>query len=75
MVSILMIFFTGATLIFGGLETRTRAFVFSLLGVLLGASVFTKTAIMLHLFTIREWLLLPWGVKILRIGGKSNEDR
>ncbi|AYW47775.1 polysaccharide biosynthesis protein [Tetragenococcus osmophilus] len=75
MVIILMVFFAGMTLIFGGLESRTRAFIFSLIGVALGASVFIKTAIVFGLFTIREWLLLPLGEKILRIGGKTDENR
>ncbi|MDN6639885.1 MAG: polysaccharide biosynthesis protein [Tetragenococcus sp.] len=75
MIAVLGTFFSGVTLIFGSLESRMFAFVLSLFGVLLGASVFVKVAVMFRLFTVREWLLLPFGKKILRIGGKSHENR
>lgn len=75
MVLVLLVFFSGLTFIFGEIESRKLAFVISLCGVLLGASVFIKTAIVLRLFSIREWLLLPLGKKILRIGGKADENR
>lgn len=67
----LLLFFSVIRLTFGALDTRLFAFILSLLAVLLGAGVFIKAAVMLDLFTVREWLLLPFGKKILRIGGKN----
>ncbi|GEQ50392.1 polysaccharide biosynthesis protein [Tetragenococcus koreensis] len=75
MATILALFFIGFTLVLGPVKSRTMALGLSLFGVLLGASIFVKAAVTLRLFTIREWLLLPFGKKILRIGGKSNENR
>jgi len=71
MIITLLLFFSVIRLTFGALDTRLFASVLSLLAVLLGAGVFIKSAVMLDLFTVREWLLLPFGEKILRIGGKN----
>ncbi|GAA3015872.1 putative polysaccharide biosynthesis protein [Tetragenococcus solitarius] len=75
MIVVLLVLFSSFTFIFGEVESRKLAFILSLVGVLLGASVFVKAALIFRLFTIREWLLLPMGKKILHIGGKSNENR
>lgn len=45
---------------------RSQAFCWALCGVVLGAGSFILTAIRLRLFTIREWLMFPFGSKILR---------
>ncbi len=39
----------------------------SLIGVIIGAFVFVNAVIWSRLFTVREWLMLPFGKKILRI--------
>lgn len=50
---------------------RSQALWMSLLGVGIGATIFIKLAIRCRLLTIREWLMLPFGKKILRfMGGK-----
>ena len=42
----------------------------TVLGVAVGGTVFISTIIKLELFTIREWLSLPYGAKILRMRQK-----
>ena len=39
----------------------------------MGGTVFISTIIKLELFTIREWLSLPYGAKILRMRQKIKE--
>ena len=45
---------------------RTDAFVLTLLGVIIGISVFLFGLFRLNVLTIREWLSLPFGKKMLR---------
>lgn len=52
---------------------RFTAFLICLGGVSIGATVFVIAAIRLRLFTIREWLMLPFGGKILRIHLKKEK--
>ncbi|MEI5994510.1 putative polysaccharide biosynthesis protein [Candidatus Enterococcus mansonii] len=53
--------------LFGVVSHRGQALVITLVGVLLGGTTFIVTIIKIKLFTIREWLTLPFGAKILRI--------
>jgi PST family polysaccharide transporter len=46
------------------------ALVAAVCGVLIGGSAFLILAIHLRLLTIREWLMLPFGSKLLRINWK-----
>lgn len=52
-------------IVFGTIEHRSQALLASLAGVLFGGTSFIYCAIQTRLFTIREWLLLPFGKKIL----------
>lgn len=45
---------------------RLGSFVFVLLGVAAGAAVFVKAIISFKLLTLREWLSLPFGKRVLR---------
>ncbi len=51
--------------------SRFMALFLSLLGVVIGAIVFIKSTISCQLLTIREWLLIPMGDKILRFKSKK----
>ncbi|WP_265459866.1 putative polysaccharide biosynthesis protein [Enterococcus sp. HY326] len=62
-----VIFILYGVILVSGLYThRSQALWWSLTGVALGASAFVITAIRVRLFTIREWLMFPFGEKILR---------
>ncbi|EFU74244.1 putative polysaccharide biosynthesis protein [Enterococcus italicus] len=50
---------------------RSLTLVVSLGGVVLGAAVFLLLIIKLKVFTVREWLFIPFGEKLLRIGEKK----
>lgn len=49
------------------LQHRLYALLFSMLGVVLGALTFVVMILWLKVFTIREWLMLPYGDKILKL--------
>ncbi|MPM54887.1 hypothetical protein SDC9_101670 [bioreactor metagenome] len=49
---------------------RSGALLISLIGVAIGGLTFVFAVISLKVFTIREWLLLPFGKKILRFNQK-----
>lgn len=67
----LFISFYVLTSLTGPVTQRGQALLFSLIGVAIGGTFFIQLAIRLRLLTIREWLLLPFGKKILRfMGGK-----
>jgi len=53
---------------------RITAFVLSLFGVAVGAITFIVMAIRTQLLTIREWLLIPMGNKILRFKIKNRKE-
>lgn len=70
---IVMIFvgFQLIIMIAGPVTTRLQAFGFSLIGVAIGGGTFIQLAIRFRLLSLREWLMLPFGKKILRFtGGK-----
>ena len=53
--------------LFGGFQTRFGALVVTILAVAVGGYAFLKAAIRFDLLTLREWLLLPFGKKLLRL--------
>lgn len=72
MVAALLIYYGVAAWLLGSGDSRLQALVFSIIGVIVGGLAFILAALRLQLFTIREWLLLPFGKKILKFkGGKS----
>lgn len=54
-------------LIMGTIAHRSQALVVSLVGVAIGGGVFLLAIIKLKVFTVREWLMMPFGKKILRM--------
>lgn len=70
MAIVLLCYQGGMTLLFGTIAHRWQALLVSLVGVVLGGTVFLITSIRVHLFTIREWLTVPFGKKILRMKRK-----
>ncbi|MGK0552505.1 putative polysaccharide biosynthesis protein [Enterococcus faecalis] len=67
MVLTLLVFQGLAQLLIIGNHQRSHALLVTLLGVVVGGSVFIYMIIKLKLFTTREWLTLPFGAKILRM--------
>lgn len=51
----------------GLFEHRSMAFLWAFVGAGLGVCVFVRCAISWQLFTVREWLMFPFGSKILRL--------
>jgi PST family polysaccharide transporter len=51
---------------------RTDAFALTVIGVIIGMSVFMYGLVRLNVLTIREWLSLPFGKKILRKWVRKN---
>ena len=70
MVVVLLCYYGGINIIFGMVYKRSLALVAAVCGVLIGGSAFLILAIHLRLLTIREWLMLPFGSKLLRINWK-----
>lgn len=70
MVAVLLCYYGGINLIFGIVEQRLFALVVALFGVVMGGGTFLLLAIQLRLLTIREWLMLPFGSKLLRMNWK-----
>ena len=71
MVGGLVIFASFVSLIVGPVTHRGGTLLLSLIGVCIGAGIFVSLAVRYRLLTVREWLMLPFGKKILRfIGGK-----
>jgi len=54
-------------LFLGVVSHRGQALLITIIGVLLGGGTFIYIIIKIKLFTIREWLTLPFGAKILRM--------
>lgn len=52
--------------------SRLTALLLALSGVVIGIATFLKLALVSKLFTIREWLLLPFGKKILTMKRKKD---
>lgn len=61
-----MLFYLGVAFL-GGFNTRFGALFVTLLAVVVGGFAFLKAAIKFDLFTLREWLLLPFGKKLLQL--------
>lgn len=51
--------------------SRFNALLFAIIGVGIGVGAFLKIALWCKLFTVREWLMLPLGDKIIKIGRKK----
>jgi len=67
MVLALFVYYGFLNLLFGPVSHRSTALFASLGGVIIGVVTFVYAVIWTKLFTIREWLLLPFGKKILRL--------
>ncbi len=67
MILSLFLYYGLLILFFGPIQHRSTAFLVSLVGVIIGAFIFVNAVIWTRLFTVREWLMLPFGKKILRI--------
>ncbi|MGM9903643.1 polysaccharide biosynthesis protein [Enterococcus sp. 10A9_DIV0425] len=63
----------GVLSLFGPIHHRSSALLASIGGVGIGVTVFIYAVIWTKLFTLREWLLLPFGKKILRL--KNTKER
>lgn len=70
MILALLCYYGGISFIFGAIQKRSFALVAAIFGVFIGGSIFLILAIQLRLLTIREWLMLPFGNKLLRINWK-----
>lgn len=73
MTVVLLLYYGVLNIVFGPVTHRSTAFV-SVIGVGIGASVFIYAVIRLRLFTVREWLMLPFGKKILRLNKIKSEE-
>lgn len=51
--------------------TRSGAGIVTFIGIFVGLIAFMGSALVLHLFTLREWLVFPYGKKILKKLSKS----
>lgn len=56
----------------GAFSHRISAFLWALCGVFSGGLAFILTAVRCRIFTIREWLMFPFGGKLLRLLQKKN---
>ncbi|GEK37431.1 MULTISPECIES: oligosaccharide flippase family protein [Enterococcus] len=70
MIFVLFIYYGVIQVIVGPVMHRSGALLISLIGVAIGGLTFVFAVISLKVFTIREWLLLPFGKKILRFNQK-----
>lgn len=57
-------------LLLGAVDHRGQALILTIIGVLVGGGTFIYSIIKIKLFTVREWLTLPFGAKILRMKRK-----
>ncbi|MGX7175551.1 putative polysaccharide biosynthesis protein [Enterococcus saigonensis] len=69
--SVVLFYFLVA--LFGNFQTRFGALIITILAVAVGMYTFLKAAIKFDLLTLREWLLLPFGKRLLRL--KNNKER
>ena len=67
MVIVLLIYQGLLGLFFGVATHRGQALFYALGGVGIGIAVFLLAIIQLRVFTIREWLMVPFGKKVLRL--------
>jgi len=52
---------------------RGMAGLITLVGVLIGVAVFVVGSVAVRLFTIREWLVLPYGKRLIKVVAKGKE--
>lgn len=67
MVVVLLLYQGVIAILFNQINHRGQALVVTLIGVAIGGSTFIYTIIKIQLFTVREWLMLPFGAKLLRM--------
>lgn len=67
MIIVLLCYQGSLAILFGPIEHRSQALLVALVGVVIGGISFLFMVIRTKLFTVREWLSLPFGAKILRI--------
>lgn len=71
MMGIVLICYQGIiALLLGAVNHRGQALMLTLVGVLIGGGTFIYSIIKIRLFTVREWLMFPFGAKILRMKRK-----
>ncbi|MGM0126191.1 PST family polysaccharide transporter [Enterococcus sp. AZ194] len=70
----LFIYTIGIEFFVGTINHRLTALMISLGGVLIGFSCFIFVAIRVKLFTVREWLMIPFGKKLLTIKRKKRNN-
>jgi PST family polysaccharide transporter len=70
----LMVYY-GVVAVFGPVQHRWEAFVLSVFGVGVGGATFIYMMIRLQVFTIREWLMMPFGKKVLSFNLKKNHKK
>lgn len=67
MIIVLLCYQGSLSILFGPIQHRSQALLVALIGVAFGGVAFLFIIIRIKLFTIREWLSLPFGAKILRM--------
>ncbi|WP_086351036.1 putative polysaccharide biosynthesis protein [Candidatus Enterococcus clewellii] len=67
MIATLLIYQGILSIIVGVVDHRGQALLFAIVGVAIGVAAFLAAIVQLQLFTVREWLMVPFGKKILRI--------
>lgn len=67
MIAALLIYQGFLSMIVGVVDHRGQALIFAVVGVGIGVAVFLAAIVQLRLFTVREWLMVPFGKKILRM--------
>lgn len=67
MIASLLIYQGILSIIVGVVDHRGQALLFAVIGVAIGVGTFLFAIVQLQLFTVREWLMVPFGKKILRI--------
>ncbi|MGL4694620.1 putative polysaccharide biosynthesis protein [Enterococcus larvae] len=67
MIVALLIYQGFLSMIVGVVNHRGQALLFAIAGVAIGMTVFLFAIVQLRLFTVREWLMVPFGKRILRM--------
>lgn len=75
MVGSILVFYWLFESYFGFVEHRRTALLMTLAGVALGGISFAYSLVYFNVFTREEWLVIPFGKKILRKVGRKNEIR
>ncbi|MFC0234436.1 oligosaccharide flippase family protein [Vagococcus entomophilus] len=70
---ILVLYKNGVGYLFGVNLKRMFALCLALMGVLIGATIFLLSILKLKVFSTREWLLIPYGKKLLSLKNRNGE--